>query len=107
MVNEYGAELDRNGYAPSILNRNAVRSCQLCLKSTADLQRHEVFHGANRQKSKEYGLWVDVCYACHYRIHNGDGKLDRFLKEDSQDKAMKHYGWSADDWRKRFGKSYV
>ena len=46
MVNEYGAELDRNGYAPSILNRNVIRSCHLCLKSTADLQRHEVFHGA-------------------------------------------------------------
>lgn len=105
MVNEYGEELDRNGYAPSILNR--TQFCHVCLRNMGVLQRHEVFHGSNRKKSKEYGLWINVCHSCHYRIHNGDGKLDKYLKEDAQKIAMLHYGWTVADWRIRFGKSYV
>lgn len=107
MQNEYGVELDRNGYAPSILNVKDSNCCHVCLRSTVAPQRHEVFHGSNRQKSKEYGLWIDVCYACHYRIHNSDGELDRFWKRSGQKIAMIHYNWSEDDWRKRFGKSYI
>ena len=107
MVNEYGAELDRNGYAPSILKRNAVKSCHVCLRNMGVLQRHEVFHGSNRSKSKEYGLWIEVCHICHYRIHNGDGKMDRYLKEDAQRAAMEYYGWSLEEWIKRFGKNYI
>ena len=106
MVNEYGEELDRNGYAPSILNRKADL-CQVCQRRMGVLQRHEVFHGSNRQKSKRYGLWINVCHSCHYRIHNGDGKLDRFLKEDAQKAAMEHYGWNEYVWRVVFGKNYL
>ena len=105
MVNEYGVELDRNSYAPSILNR--YDGCQVCLRNMRTLERHEVVHGSNRKKSKEYGLWINVCHACHYLIHNGDGRLDKFLKEDAQRAAMLHYGWTVADWRIRFGKSYL
>ena len=30
MVNEYGAKLDRNGYAPSIIQDEADESCFIC-----------------------------------------------------------------------------
>ena len=104
--NEYGYELDRNGYAPSILNRNAEYACEICLHTGA-VQRHEVFHGPYRATSKAFGLWLNVCPHCHYLIHNGDGKLDKFLKENAQKKAMERYRWTEDDFRQRFGKSYV
>lgn len=107
MENEYGVELDQNGYAPSLLNRHIEYSCQICLKSNAPLQRHEVFHGAYRTKSKNYGLWMNVCNSCHYRIHNSDGRLDIYLKQEAQKVAMKHYDWSTADFRRRFGKNYV
>lgn len=106
MTNEYGEELDRNGYAQSILN-GAPDLCRVCRRRMGTLQRHEVFHGANRQKSKRYGLWINVCHACHYRIHNGDGTLDMALKEDAQRAAMEHYGWNVYTWRAVFGKNYI
>ena len=104
MTNEYGVALDRNGYAPSIIDHNDG-SCYICHKTTY-LQRHEIFHGANRQKSKAYGLWVNVCYPCHAAIHNTDGRLNRTLKREAQKLAMRHYGWYRKGFIERFGKNY-
>jgi Zn-finger protein len=98
-------KLDRNGYAESILQYED--HCLLCY-STLHLQRHEVFHGPNRDKSKRYGLWVKLCPTCHLsRVHNGDGKIDRQLKKNAQEAAMLHYGWSVDEFRAIFGKSWI
>lgn len=104
MKNEFGVDLDRNGYAPSIMGVNGY--CFLCFR-TGPFQRHEVFHGANRQKSKKYGLWINVCPECHHKIHFADGKVDRLLKENGQRQACMVYKWSKADFIKRFGKSYV
>ena len=106
MTNEYGQPLDRNGYAPSIISNEAV--CLNCY-TTLNLQRHEVFHGmAYRQKSKKYGLWVHLCPVCHMtKVHNSDGELDLRLKELGQETAMTVYGWSKEDFRDRFGRSYL
>ena len=106
MKNEYGVEVDRNGYAPSILNREYDETCYICHRYM-NVQRHEVFHGSSRQKSKNYGLWINICHICHTKVHNGNGKLDNALKVDAQEKAMEYYGWTVDDFRKRFGKSYL
>lgn len=104
MKNEYGTQLDRNGYAPSILGASTY--CSICYHTGKPLQRHEVIHGMNRQKAKAYGLWINVCPECHAGIHH-DGKTDRRLKEWAQRHAMLVYGWTVADFRKRFGKSYV
>ena len=96
--------MDRNGYNPSIME-NAER-CYICNRTGA-LQRHEIFHGAFRSKSKAYGLWINVCPDCHYRIHNSDGKLDRRLKETAQMIAMTVYGWDTATFRRHFGKNYL
>lgn len=106
MKNEFGKELDKNGYAPSILKRH--EGCHICGRRDLALQRHEVFHGGgNREKSKEYGLWIEVCWNCHNVIHNGNGELDKCLKKEGEQTALIHYKWGICDFRSRFGKSYL
>ena len=51
MKNEWGAELDRNGYAPSIVQADTSK-CFLCHRSGVKLDRHEIFGNAMRNKSK-------------------------------------------------------
>ena len=105
MINEFGQRLDSNGYVPSIIHNEGT--CIIC-GTTLYLTRHEVFHGyANRHKSKEYGLWVNVCPTCHFKIHNTDGELDLTLKVRGQEAAMAVYGWDKDEFRRRFGRNYV
>lgn len=110
-LNEYGVQLDRNGYAPSIIPDHSPNFCLICGCNGDEygMDRHEIFHGSNRDKSKRYGLWVHLCHkSCHLdRVHNGDGSLDKMMKQDAQQIAMRHYGWSEDDFRAIFGKSYL
>ena len=90
MQNEYGAKLDRNGYAPSIL-MGSGDFCSLCFRRDRPLHRHEVFHndfgGVMRKKSKNYGLWISICDECHRRIHENPKEQLR-LKEWAQRNAM-------------------
>ena len=46
--------LDRNGYAPSIVQDDADECCAICYANGGKdpLNRHEIFGGAYRQKSK-------------------------------------------------------
>ena len=104
MTNEYGQILDRNGYAPQIINQGS--GCYLCRRTDRALHRHEVYHGANRAKSKALGLWVKVCDLCHAEIHQGGHGTDRELKAEFQAIAAVFYGWSDEEFRNRFGKSY-
>jgi hypothetical protein len=103
MKNEFGAELDRNGYAPSLIPWPI--GCFVCGRQDRPLQRHEIIHGPYREKSKRYGLWEPLCDYCHARAHRDSG-LDRKLKVIMQHAAMLAYGWSLDDWRRVFGKNY-
>ena len=105
MTNEYGATIDKNGYAPSIM-QPVDRCCYICY-SNLQPQRHEAIHGNNRQKAKKYGLWVNLCPTCHYKVHNSDGKLDRQLKRNAQEAAVAVYGWSTEEFIKKFGRNYL
>mgnify|MGYP007022354743 CR=1 FL=1 len=100
--------MDRNGYNPSLLGDWMF--CAMCFRFVPKLQRHEVFHndmgGKLRAKSKKYGLWLSVCPACHARIHTSP-KENADLKARAQRMAMKQYGWTLEDWRREFGKSYL
>lgn len=107
MKNEFGAQLDRNGYAPSIIQTSG--GCYLCRgNGGGKLDRHEPWGAANRQKSKEYGLWVNLCHlGCHEgpgSVHD-DAALAREQRKDAQRAAMLRYGWSREEWIARFGKS--
>lgn len=104
MKNEYGTELDRNGYAPTIMQGGD--HCYMCGRSGI-LQRHEVFGNAYRDKSKCYGLWVQLCPDCHHYIHFVDANRKVELREHAQRIAQKHYGWTEAEFRGRFGKNYI
>lgn len=109
MFNEYGERLDRNGYAPSIVQSDTHR-CYLCGKTTGKLDRHEIFGASNRRKSKAYGLWVMLChYSCHegaWGVHqNADVALK--MRRIGQTAAMEAYGWTREDFIQHFGKNYL
>lgn len=102
--NEYGVKLDSNGYAPTIMAHKPLQ-CFKC-EQYRDTARHEIFGGALRSKSKQYGLWVNVCPACHAEIH-GSGQLQAEYHAQAQRIAMQRYGWTVQDFRKRFYKNYL
>lgn len=96
--------MDSNGYNPSVLRPYCNHS--------GDKARHEVFHGANRKKSKKYGAWLELCPACHDAVHEGayytaSKTLDRALKESAQKQLMQYYGWTVEEFRAIFGKNYL
>jgi len=101
-------KLDRNGYAPSILQTE--ERCFLCGRTDRKLDRHEPFGGPYRAKSKADGLWVLLC---HYPCHEGpDGahgrrRVAEYLRAYTQGKAMEVYGWTQAEWIARYGKNYL
>ena len=73
---------DRNGYNKSLFEtEDGV--CYMC-GYHGDTARHEILHGANRQNSKKYGLWINVCPRCHREIHANDNGEYIYLKEAAQ-----------------------
>ena len=78
------------------------------------LEEHHVFEGADRRHSETYGLKVWLCKYHHTGDIRGNGEAVHFniktqnaLKAWAQKKAMKHYKWSVEDFRKIFGRSYI
>ena len=104
MTNEYLMLLDKNGYSESIVPKRFSSGCCLCGKG-GDLARHEVFPGPYRQKSKRFGLWVQLCPACHTRVHGNRADAEA-LKQSAQRAAMYWYGWNTEEFIKEFGKNY-
>lgn len=105
MTNDYGVTLDRNGYAPSIIPSD--EGCYWCGATGGKIDRHEIFHGAYRKKSKALGLWVNLCHDCHMTLHHTDAAMDAMTKTAGQFCAMSRYGWDVDDFRLNFGKNYI
>lgn len=75
-----------------------------------NLHRHEVFFGANRQKSIKYGLVVFLTPEMHnmsnYGVHFNRA-FDLELKKIGQKAAMDYYGWDIEQFRGIFGKNYL
>ena len=111
MKNEFGVKLEK-GYAPSIIPDHSEFQCWVCQKNGCldPLNRHEVFGGAFREKSKRLGLWVHLCHSsCHQGpggVHNNHS-LDLLLKQEGQRCAMVTYGWTTEDFIREFGKNYL
>lgn len=103
-----------NGYAPSIMQDTVFEPCcYLCGANGAldKLDRHEIFGGPYREKSKRLGLWVLLCHNdCHIfgplSAHN-NASTALWLKQEAQRRAMEAYGWSIEDFIREFGKSYL
>jgi hypothetical protein len=83
--------------------------CYLC-GSRQWIEIHHVYVGSNRDTSDDYGLTVPLCHYCHneppYGVHQNRERREA-LQAAVQKKAMEYYGWSEEDFRKRFHKSYL
>lgn len=75
------------------------------------LERHEIFFGKNRKRSIEDGLVVFLTAEQHRGTNGVHGKngseLNKTLKLLGQKTAMDYYGWTVEDFRGRYGKSYL
>ena len=78
--------------------------CELCGARASET--HHIFNGALRKKSEEYGATIRLCRECHDAIHKND-KFREKLKAQYQQKIMDEQGWSIEDFRKVFYKSYL
>lgn len=90
-----------------------MRKCWLCGKNgSADpLDRHHIFGAANRKKSEQYGLVVDLChFSCHIfgpdAAHNNAETMQK-LHEYGQQKAMEENDWTIKDFIREFGRNYL
>lgn len=100
-------EVDKNGYAPSILQEAAdYPCCYLCMKSAGKIDRHEVFGASNRGRSKSLGLWVNLCRSCHEGAHR-NRETALLLKRIGQKAAMECYGLDIERFITEFGKNYL
>lgn len=108
--NALGKPIGANGYADSIL-QDDLSYCFLCGRRDRKLDRHEVYGSAcYRKKSKADGLWVMLCHDdCHEGRNgvHGDAKKARELRRLAQTAAMQTFDWSEDQFRMRYGKSYL
>lgn len=105
MENEYGARLDRNGYAPSILQQ--AECCFRCGRTNGKLDRNEIFGGVDRDKSKRYGLWVLMCHEPCHSIFHSEAEYRNRLRRYAQGCANLEYGWSKETFIKMFGRNYL
>ena len=105
MTNEYGVLLDRAGYSESIVQLG--NCCFKCGRTNGKLDRHEIWGGPYRDKSKRLGLWVLLCHeTCHlYGVHQ-DAEYARRLRAFAQGMLQEEYCWSTEEFIKRFGKNY-
>lgn len=99
--------MDKNGYNKSIL-QDDLSYCYICGRSCEKLDRHEIFGGSNRKKSKAYGLWVMLCHdSCHLNgVHAFPGKYE-YLKQKAQRVFMTYYGWNKEEFIQLFGRNYI
>ena len=80
---------------------------------TDNLHEHHVYFGtSNRKLSEKYGLKIWIVGELHnlgdFGVHGKYGhELDLKIKREVQIKAMEHYGWSVEDFIRRFGRSYI
>ena len=77
--------MDRNGYNKSLLDTEQG-VCYLC-QAEGQTVRHEIFQGTGeRSLSKYFGLWVNLCTACHDEVHH-EPQGDKAIKLDTDGKA--------------------
>lgn len=86
------------------------RECLIC-KTPQDLHKHHFFPGTdNRKISERHGAWGYFC-APHHNISAYSIHMNRVLRLEWQRKVqrelMEQNGWTEDDFRTEFGKSFL
>ena len=89
------------------------KKCWLCGRNGAadPLERHHIFGASNRRKSEKYGLVVWLCGNDCHRLGPESAHRNKqtmqMLHRYGQKKAMREQGWSVEEFRQVFGKSYL
>ena len=98
--------------AESILQQDK-ESCFLCgmNRNLEPLDKHHVFSGPYRKKSEEFGMTVYLHHSkCHIfgedSVHKNNAVRFKLCKL-AQEKAMENYGWTEQEFRVIFGRSYL
>ena len=75
------------------------------------LDCHHVYGASNRNNSEKYGLKVYIHHnKCHIFGENSvhrNAEVNCALQKMVQKRAMRHYGWSIEDFRNIFGRNYI
>lgn len=87
------------------------KKCYVC-ETAYNLHSHHILFGvANRKLSDKDGLTVYLCYEHHEGtsgVHGKNGhELDLELKKLAQKRWMEYYDKTEDDFRQRYGRSYL
>lgn len=98
--------------AKSILQKDTTK-CFICKQNACGdfLAKHHVFGAALRKKSERYGLTVYIhnnkCHIYGEKAVHKNAEVNRQLQAYAQKKAMKYYGWTVEDFIKKFYKNYL
>lgn len=79
--------------------------------AVGEMAHHHLIPGnPGRKLSDQYGLVVPLCPRCHEFVHSGKPTASKVLNQMrryGQMIAMQEQGWTEDDFRRVFGKSYL
>lgn len=100
--------MDKNGYNPSIMG--SKDGIDYFTGNPAETVRHEIFNAANRQKSKEDGLWIAITPLHHEMVHRSkeEGTAWHKLMIEAERRWLSH-DWTrtVQDFVDRYGKNYL
>ena len=85
------------------------KRCIVC-GTPLNIHTHEVYFGKNRQKSIEDGCCVYLCGNHHNQSNAGvhfNHKLDMKLKKEMEIAWLGYYNKTIQDFRERYGRSYL
>lgn len=94
----------------------AERMCYYC--GTYGAERHEVYGGANRQNSIDFGFQVDLCPSCHMAWHDQKDpawirrkkEWQRYFQKLYEEKLIQsgmHHEQARFEWMSVIGKNYT
>lgn len=83
--------------------------CYVCGR-VGRLETHHCFHGsANRKLADDDKMVVALCPCCHrgYKGVHNNAELDRQIKQDAQKVWQAYYGKTVEEFRERYGRSFL
>lgn len=98
--------------AKSIIQEDK-ESCYICgmNRNLEPIEEHHVFNGSNRKWSEKYGLKIYLhgnrCHRTGKDSVHVNGEVRERIQAEVQEKAMKYYNWSVEDFRGIFGRSFI
>lgn len=85
------------------------KQCYVC-GTKINIHTHEVYFGKNRQKSIKDGCCIYLCGNHHNQSNQGvhfNHELDMKLKKEMEVAWLEYYNKTIQDFRERYGRSYL